>query len=280
MRPQVNVGRRPHTDEVIAYLCLTAAFATTIPALGLLAIIWDRSEYLAHGYLIPAVSLGLLYMRRATLRDALRSPAPPASGALLVGLAATWEAIALAGEVATAAGMGIPLLLGATSYAIGGGALLRATALPLGFLLFMVPPPGFVQDRLLIGLKSLVIQASVEVLQLTGHTVVAAGNRLLVPGHELFMADACSGLTTIVTLLPLGAIIACFFSHGWARRAVILCSIIPLAVVLNIVRVIATVVLVGKIGEQAAVGLAHESLGFATFLLGTGGLLGLAKSMR
>lgn len=267
-------------DQALSWLCVAAALGTLWPALRLLSVIWSRSEYLAHGYLIPAVAAGLVYTRRSDIARALRTPAPPASGPAWVLLAALWESAALAGEVSTAAGLGIPAVLAATAYALGGRALLGALRLPVGFLLFMVPPPGFVQDRLLIELKSFVMQSSVYMLQAWGYTVTATGNRLLLPGQELFVANACSGLTSIVTLMPLGVVIAYFLSHGWARRLLIVSSIVPVAILTNIMRVTVTVAMVSRLGGEAARGSLHEGLGVLTFVLGTATLLGLSRVLR
>jgi exosortase len=152
--------------------------------------------------------------------------------------------------------------------------------LPLSLLVLMVPPPGFVNDRILVQLKLMVTQAAVGILQALGYTVAPVGNQLLVPGHTLFVADACSGLTSIVTLLPLAVIVAYFLSHGLWRRLVIIFSVVPLAVGANIIRVIATVALVSSRGIEHAEGLLHQSFGLTTFIGGTLVLLGIARLLR
>jgi exosortase len=267
----------PSPAVLLRWACVVSALLALLPGLRLLSWIWDRSDYLAHGYLIPAVSLWLVWVRRDELLRILQEGKAPASGPLWVGLAALFESVAVAGEVASAAGLGLPLLLAATAYALGGRPLLVAAGMPIGLLALMVPPPGFVLDRVLMDLKNIVVVVSVEILHALGYTVAAMGNRLLVPGHELFVAHACSGLTSIVTLSPLAVVVAYFMGRGVWRRAVIVASIVPLAMLGNIIRVTGTVALVSSHGIEYADGLLHESFGMVTFLAGTVALLVVAR---
>ena len=158
--------------------------------------------------------------------------------------------------------------------------LLSPLALPLGFLLLMVPPPPSFTYDVLFRLKLAVTQASVGILQLAGQTIASDGNQILLPGTTLFVADACSGLNSIVSLLPLACIVAYFLSHGVWRRAIVVASVVPLAVGANLVRVIVTVTLVDSRGAEYAQGLLHEAFGLTTFVLGTLALLGLARVLR
>lgn len=260
--------------------CAVAALFAVAPALHVLSYIWSNSDYMGYGYLVPASSAGLWWVRRREIAGALRAGSPPADGALWVLAAVLFESLGLLADVGSVAGLGVPLVLGATAYAVGGAQFARALALPIGFLVFMVPPPGFLVDPLLASLKAFVTLVAVAVLQLAGFLVAAEGNRIFVPGHELFVANACAGLNSIVTLLPLGVVVATFLVRGTWRRAAVLASVVPLAMLGNVIRVVATAVLVTRFGVEYAEGGLHESFGVATFLLGTGALLGVARLVR
>ena len=157
---------------------------------------------------------------------------------------------------------------------------LRPLTLPLIFLALMVPPPYFVTQSLLAELKLLVTRVSVEILYGLGQTVFADGNRIEVPGHELFVADACSGLTSIVTMLPVACLIAYALLREWWRRALLVASVIPFAIVANVVRVVVSVKLVPVFGAEAAQGLLHEGFGVAAFAAGTLAVAGFARWLR
>jgi exosortase len=260
--------------------CLLLALVACVPGLLQLEFLWQQSDYLGHAYLIPFTAIFLAYSRREALVQALRDGKEGRLGVLVVLAASAMEAVAVLARSAFAAGVGIPLLLGATAYAVAGTRLLRAALPSLLFLLLMVPPPTFVQDRLLIGLKAVVVSVSVGLLQSVGFSIASSGNRIFVPQTELLVADACSGLTSVVTLAPLAVVVAYFLSHGVWRRAVILASAVPFAILGNVLRVITTVVLVSRLGVGYAEGVLHESFGLATFVLGTVFLLGFARLLR
>ena len=273
-------GRPRRVEHTLAALVFVLAFALCIPAARSLSFLFERVELYAHGYLIPVVAVYLTYLQRATLRAAWADLQPPRFGALVALLAATFELLMVVGDVRFAAGVGIPLLLAAAAYGVGGVRLLRPLVLPLVFLSLMAPLPGFVVDDLLAGLKRLVTRVAVEILYATGQPIYAEGNRIEIPGHVLFVADACSGLTSIVTLLPVACVVAYFVSHGIWRRLLVVAGIVPLAMLANILRVVVTVKLVARIGPAAAQGLLHESFGIATYAVGTALLVVLARWLR
>ena len=88
------------------------------------------------------------------------------------------------------------------------------------------------------------------------------------------------GLTSIVTLIPLAAIIAYLLSHGVWRRLVILACVVPIAMAANVLRVIVTVLAVPVWGSEIAQGLLHETFGVSTYIIGTLALLGIARVLR
>jgi exosortase len=270
----------PPSERWLRIACLVASLLAAWPALRLLAYIWQSTDYLAHGYLIPLTSAGLIWLRREQIGAALRDAVSPPLGPLAVLGAALLQAGAVLAEAGTLSGVGLVLTIAATVYAVGGARLARELLVPVAFLLLMVPPPVAVADQLLFGLKALTINISVWLLQTTGFSIAATGNRLFVPGHELFVANACSGLTSIVTLTPLAVVVAYLLSHGVWRRLLLVASVVPIAIAGNTARVVITVVLVSWWGMDYAEGLLHESFGLITFVLGTVVLVGLARLLR
>jgi len=270
----------PVLERFLAGFSVLAAGVLCIPALLSLALSLRTNEFFGHAYLIPATSAYLAWSSRDRIRAALRVLEPPLLGPWIVFGAGVFEACMLIGDVRFLSGLGIPLVLAATAYGVGGRRLLKTLALPLVFLAAAVPPPGFLTTELLIRLKLFVTQAAVSLLQGWDFAVHAEGNRILVPGHTLFVADACSGLTSIVTLFPFACVIAYFLSHGVWRRAVIVASVVPLAMAANILRVVLTVTTVSSWGIEFAQGVLHSSFGVATYVVGNLALIGLARLLR
>lgn len=270
-------------DPVVRALSITIfiiAAIACIPGLQSLAYLWNGSQYFGHAYAIPLTALLLTWGHRREIEETFRNPTPPASGPLCVFAAGSFEALAVIGDVRFPSGVGIPILLASAIYAVGGWKLLRPLAPAVGFLVFMVPPPGFLLQELLVHLKLLVTGWAVEVLRAIGVSIVAEGNQLFIPGHTLFVADACSGLTSIVSMLPLACIVAWFISRGVWRRALVIASVVPLALGANLLRIVATVLLVSQLGQEAAQGILHESFGIATYMVGTLAVVGIARVLR
>ena len=221
-----------------------------------------------------------MYANRHEIERAYREGQPPALGFLLVFGAAALGALAVAGDIATVAGVCIPLLWFATAYALRGPGFAKSMAVPLTLLLFAVPPPSFILNSVLVDLKLLVTASAVSLLHFFGSSVAAQGTTIHVPAGSLFVADACSGLSSVVTLLPLAVIVAHFLSHGTWRRLLIVASVVPLALGGNIVRVVVTVWLANRQGIESAEGLMHDSFGMTTYVVGTLTLLAVARGLR
>lgn len=260
--------------------CVLVAIALCVPALGLLEKIWRSSAFFGHGYLIPAVSIYLIHRNRHELGRVLRRGSPAPFGAVVVGAIATLQALAILGDVVFVAGLCVPALGLAVVHALFGREALARFAVPIGFLAMMVPPPGFVVTPVLLELKLFVTHVAVELLQASGFVLTGEGNRILLPQTELFVADACSGLGSIITLVPLAAVLAMFLCTGIWRRAVVLGAVVPLCVAANVIRVVVTVACVDRFGAAFAQGLLHETFGTATYVVGTLVLIALARAVR
>src|SRR5262245_42619091 len=265
---------------ILAGVVFALALAIALPAILGLDFLFERSEFYGHGYLVPLVAAYLAWADRRRIRRALLQLEPPRWGALVALAAGTFQLFMIVGDVGFLAGIGIPLVIGSAAYAVGGMTLVRPLALPLAFLALMVPPPRFVLYEILFRLKLLVTRVAVEILRFGGTPVLAEGNQIVIPDHTLFVADACSGLTSIVTMLPIACTVAYFLTRGLWRRALVVASVLPLAVAANILRVILTVKLVPWIGIAAAQGSLHQSFGVATYAVGTLGLVGIARLLR
>jgi exosortase len=267
-------------ERLLLIAILIAALALCAPAAWGLSYLLEMVEFYAHGYLVPFVAGYLGWQRRDEIRAALRDLRPPPLGFLVVLAVGSGEALAVIGDMGFVAGVGIPVVLGAALWATGGARLLRPCLLPLAFLALMIPPPGFVLEDLLVASKEMVTRVSVAILHALGESVSADGNRIEVPGRTLFVADACSGLTSIVSLLPVACVVAYFLTSGLLHGLLVVVSVVPLAVAANVLRVVVTVKLVTAIGPQMAQGWLHDSFGLLTYAVGTAVLVLFARWLR
>jgi exosortase len=245
-----------------------------IPAIRSLAEVWSSLEYYSHGFLVPVVALWIGWDRAARLG----SPGADARGLLIIGASLALYGIGLG--MGSATGMGLGAVLAATGvvWHFWGSAGVKRLAFPLGLLLFVVPVPPVILTPIVLQLQFFVSTMAVEILQLAGFTVLREGNVVELAGGPLFVAEACSGITSIVTLLPLAAVLAYFTERRSAARVGLVLAVVPIAMLGNLVRVIATVAAAEVFGIDKATGSwLHESAGLITFTLECGLLIGLGS---
>jgi exosortase len=256
---------------------LVASFA---PALLALAQVWASVDYQSHGFLVPIVALWSLYRERP-LRAHLEAT-PDRRGLGVVGLALVAYLLGLAaGEVALQGVALVGAVAGLVLYS-RGARWLRALAFPLGFLIFMVPPPSSWITPAIVRLQLLVSSASVALLEAFSVPVTRDGNVLNLPGGEsLFVAEACSGVTSIITLAPLAVLLGHYTLRCWEFRLVLFAAVVPLAMAGNLARVVATVLASIATGtERATTGPLHEAAGLLTYLAACGMMLALGALLR
>ena len=232
---------------------------------GMWSGVWREDEY-AHGPLILAVSAFLAWRSRDALRERGSAPLTGAGLALVVVGLLSWLLGRTQGLMPIEAGSLLFVASGMVALAWGSQGL-RILAFPLAFLLFFVPLPGFILDAATAPLKELVSTAVAHLLAFFGYAVERAGVVLLVDGNELLVADACSGLNSLMSLFALGLLYAHLRGASRRRTLLLAAAVIPIAVVANILRVVALVLLTVHFGPDAADGVMHEALGLSVFVV-------------
>lgn len=247
---------------LLALLLIAAVYTPIFPSM---VAQWDSDPNYSHGFLVPLISAYFLWQNWAQVKKARVRPSilglPVILGALtllVVGYAGT--------EYFTQRSSFVFLLAGICIFWYGW-AVFRQLSLPIGYLLFMVPLPYILYDALAFPLKLFVTKCSVWSLKAMGIIVWREGNIIMFPQTVLEVADACSGLRSLVSLLALAVAYAFFSQEGGVRRLLLVCSAIPIAIATNMLRVIVTGVLAQYYGAAAAEGFFHEFAGLAVFAL-------------
>ncbi|MSM38708.1 MAG: exosortase [Geobacter sp.] len=239
---------------------------------------WYQDDNYSHGFIVPLIAGYFLYCRREELLNAKVEPWWPG---LLVLLAGLFQLLAgwLAWEYFTMRSSLITVIAGILLFVLGRRPFL-ILLLPVAYLLFMVPIPYIVYDAFAFPLKMFVTKVSVDFLQSIGVIVMREGNILMFPSTTLEVADACSGIRSIMSLLALSVAYGFFLKVSPLKRLIIALSALPIAIVTNALRVIITGILAQWWGAKAAEGFFHEFAGLAVFgvaivlLVGLGALLG------
>jgi exosortase len=262
-----------------AELMTTAAIAVVFaPTAVALARIYTSVEYYSHGFLVPvaagAIAFGIAKRTHAPVRPDRRGGLVLAAGLALLAVGAAlgspfWQGLALVAAIAGA-------VLG-----LRGPAWLRALAFPIAFLLFAVPIPTEWLAPVVVRLLLFVSSGATQLLQAAGVPVLREGNVMILPGGgSLFVAEACSGLTSLVTLLPIAALIAYLSPIAPRAKWLLVLLAVPIAMGANLVRVIATTLGALRWGVERAAGEpTHELLGLGVYAIACAALLLVARML-
>jgi len=225
------------------------------------------SEDMAHGFFAPLVAAYIAWQRRNAA-----FPAPLATspwGLLALLLAAPVAVAAMLGGSTTVSRFAFLVSLAGCILVAGGYRAFRTLLLPLALLLFTFPIPAVLYGDLTLPLQLLASRLSEMVFELMGFSVIRDGNILELPRQRLSVAEACSGLRSLITLSFFCIVYAHFFEHRRWIRIILIGAALPAAIILNVVRIVTTGLL-GGWRPQYTVGIYHDLLGWLCFALGFG----------
>ncbi len=242
--------------------------------LGLLALLfsstfawlvynWINNSYYSHGFLVPLISAFFLWRRRDAFARHNRESNALGLVALAISLVAfliaqVWQAYHLSALAL------IVLLVGLALYFLGERAA-RRIAFPLAFLLFMIPIPFI--NRLSPALESFTATASTGAVGLLGIPSVNLGSQIELQNSSFVVGAACSGLNSMVALATLVVVFIYILEGSNRAKLVLLGLAIPIAIVANIFRVSALLVIAHLFGAEAGMKYFHDYSSPVLFLL-------------
>jgi len=233
----MNFRAKPQTALCLAALTALTAWAFW-PAFKSLIHLWNTDDGYSHGYLVPVFSAYLLWSKRDRFPNTW-SPRPVLG---LCVIAAAWllrigaglrfnewpEAVAL-----------IPYLMGIT-LTFGGWPLCKWTLPAIGFLVFMIRLPYRFEVALGTPLQDLATMVSTFILQTCGQPAIAEGHTIHLRDMKLEVVQACSGLKMLFTFVAFSTAVCLIVKRPIGDRLVILASAIPIAILVNVLRITMT----------------------------------------
>jgi exosortase len=137
---------------------------------------------------------------------------------------------------------------------------------PFLYLGFSIPPPTYVLDHLTAPLKHFVSFVATDGLKLLGFPIENQGVTIMIAQYQLLVEDACSGMNSLIGLTAI-TLMYIYLMHGssWRYSALLLCFVIPIAIIANIVRIVILVLLTYFFGDQVAQGFLHFAAGIVLF---------------
>ena len=227
-------------------------------AVGMVSI-WARSETYTHGFVVPLISLWLIWRIRSDLL-ALQPRPSPSAWLLLAVMAAVW----LAGDlvaVNVVTQLALVLLIILAVPAVLGWQVARRMAFPLGFLLFAVPAGDFLLPQFMEWTADFTVLA----LRWSGIPVYREGLQFIIPSGAWSVVEACSGIRYLIASLVVGCLFAYLSYRSLGKRLAFIGVAILVPLVANWLRAYMIVMIGHLSGNELATGVDHLIYGWVFF---------------
>ncbi|HKB12485.1 MAG TPA: exosortase/archaeosortase family protein [Vicinamibacterales bacterium] len=238
---------------------------------------WANDSDYSHGFLVVPLAAFFAWERRQELARADVRPA--ASGIFAIAVSLLVFLIGTYGADLFLARVSIVGVVAGIVWFLCGSKCLRILAFPLAFLTLMVPLPEILFNQITFPLQLIASRAGELVISAAGVPVLREGNILQLPGRTLEVAEACSGIRSLMSLLMLAIVLGKYSEARPARRLAIAAAAVPIAIAANALRVAGTGLASAWISPAAADGFFHSFSGWVAFVVAAGALVALHRSL-
>lgn len=240
--------------------------------LARLAAQWWQDPNFSHGFFVPLISLWIVWERRKQLRDL---DIVPANVGILIVLWALFQlVVGVVGAEIFLARTSFVMLLGGLIVFCLGWKWLKAVAFPWLFLLTGIPLPAIVFNEIAFPMQLFASKVATGLLRACDVPLLTEGNVITLASVQLEVAEACSGIRSLVTLVTLALVYGYFMEKSVTRRVILALSAIPIAIAANAFRIFGTGICAQYWDPRAAQGFFHEFSGGVVFVLSLFLLLG------
>jgi exosortase len=189
---------------------------------------WASDDNYSHGFFVVPLALYFAWERRADLKAAPLEPS--AAGIVVVAISLAVLIAGLLGAELFLTRISLLGVLAGTVLYVWGRGHFRILAFPLAFLALMIPLPAIIFNQIAFPLQLLASRAGELVIGLAGIPVVREGNVLQLPSRTLEVAEACSGIRSLVSLVMLAIVLGHFTERRLGRRVLLALAAVPIAI--------------------------------------------------
>jgi exosortase len=239
---------------------------------------WYTIPDYSHGFLVPLFAAFLVWDKRKVLSS---TPTKQTwAGIALVVVSIGVLILGVYGVELFTARMSFVMLLTGLIWTFFGWAMVRALAFPLLVLILAIPFPAIVFNQITFPLQLLASRIASDILPLLGVPTLHEGNVIKLPIMDLEVAEACSGIRSLMSLFTLAVFYGYFLESSTKRRVILALASIPIAVTANVARIVGTGLCVQYWDPEKALGFFHEFSGWVMFVISLGCLYLVHRLMR
>lgn len=239
---------------------------------------WRTLSDYSHGPLVPFFAAFLVWDKRKVLSS---TPVKQTwAGLGLVVFALIVLILGVYGVELFTSRMSFILLLTGLIWTFFGWAMLKALRFPLLVLVLAIPFPAIVFNQITFPLQLLASRIASDILPVLGVPTLHEGNVIELPVMKLEVAEACSGIRSLMSLFTLAVFYGYFLERTTKRRVLLALASIPIAVAANVVRIVGTGLCVQYWDPEKALGFFHEFSGWVIFVISLACLYLVHRAMR
>lgn len=239
---------------------------------------WYTIPDYSHGFLVPFFAAFLIWDKRKTFSS---TPIKQSwAGIALVVFAIAVLILGVYGVELFTARMSFVILLAGLIWTFFGWAMLKALRFPLLVLILAIPFPAIVFNQITFPLQLLASRIASDILPVLGVPTLHEGNVIELPVMKLEVAEACSGIRSLMSLFTLAVFYGYFLEKTTKRRVILALASIPIAVAANVVRIVGTGLCVQYWDPDKALGFFHEFSGWVMFVVSLICLYLVHRAMR
>lgn len=274
-----NEDSPPRRYGWLPYAIITALLVAIYYRIaGKLVYDWYTIPDYSHGFLVPLFAGFLIWDKRKALSAI---PVKPTwRGILLIVFAIILLILGVYGVELFTTRMSFLFLMGGLIWTFFGGRMLRELRFPLLVLILAIPIPAIIFNHITFPLQLLASRIASDILPMLGVPVLQEGNVIQLPVMKLEVAEACSGIRSLMSLFALAVFYGYFLERTTTRRTILALASIPIAVAANVVRIVGTGLCVQYWDPDKALGFFHEFSGWVMFVISLGCLYLVHRVMR
>jgi exosortase len=267
------------SDKLLACgLVLAALVLVYWPVIGGLIDAWSNDDNYSHGFFIVPLALYFAWERRAAIAAA--PVRPSLLGAVVVAFSLFLLVAGMLGAELFLSRVSIIGTIAGAILFLFGWQMLRILFFPVAFLLLMVPLPAIIFNQIAFPLQLLASHVGEYSIRAVDIPILREGNVLILANATLEVAEACSGIRSLVSLFTLGIVFGYFVDSRIWVRAVIALSAIPVAIFANGLRVASAGVAAHNFGAAGVEGLFHDFSGWVVFVIAFLMMLALQRLLQ
>ena len=226
---------------------------------------WYTIPDYSHGFLVPFFAMFLLWDKRKVLRH---TPVRQSwQGISLVVVSIAILILGVYGVDLFTARISFVLLLAGLIWTFFGWQMLRELRFPLLVLVLAIPFPTILFNKITFPLQLFASRLASTILPMLGVPVLLEGNVIQLPVMKLEVAEACSGIRSLMSLFTLAVFYGYFLERTTRRRVLLALASIPIAVAANVLRIVGTGLCVQYWDPVKALGFFHEFSGWVMFVI-------------